>query len=246
MVDQYHLRFFWIEISIVLITFILLIVVFNKWRKKKGNLTKLLLIFFTLYGISILISAFTKYWWYGLDSVGIAEDTYLYVLIDESRFQNMVVLAANLVFQQFYLEIFRKNRKKSKYDYFIQIFICILILIQFIPSNEDIVAIIIGALLLLQSLLLYFPVMINSYKTQRKIQEQIRYAFYFLFLIALSFCLVWVLLLCDEIWDMIMPSGFGPFYYFSMLFIVVCEFFSYLGYVMPKWLKKKLEISDEM
>jgi RsiW-degrading membrane proteinase PrsW (M82 family) len=91
-----YIKYIYLEFAVVLITILLLIMFFHKWRMKRNNLTVLLLGFYILYGLSILVSALTKLWWYGFNSVGISEDTYIYILFDDTRFINLFVLCANL------------------------------------------------------------------------------------------------------------------------------------------------------
>jgi hypothetical protein len=53
--------------------------------------------------------------------------------------------------------------------------------------------------------------------------------------------LVFVFFIFDLVWGMIRGHGFTPFYYIGWSSGAVASFFAYFGYVMPDWLKKRLE-----
>lgn len=224
------------EFVIFLVGVPIWVVFVHKWRTKRSRVALLLAGFFGLYEVTIALTVISQTSNLVLPAPLLNPGSYLYLLLD-SRV-NALVFVANLVFYFFYLEIFStEEHARWKKVGFITYTIAGVV-IGLLPVEFDDLELVIGVLLLVHSLILYVPALLNARTTARKIEGPSRYAFVALFLTALFFILVWIFTILDLVWDLLTGILFGPFSYVIWACVLAAMITSYLGYMNPKWFQR--------
>lgn len=237
------------ELIIIVIVTVFLILVLQKYFERRHKLTLYLFIIFLNFTLAIVFSWLSKVLrlYSGINYLidpavpdPLTVESWFLLRIVSFRFTMIFTIIALLYYYILKLNLFEEESKKlgKVYDYIIYSYAGIAILymlIVYIKGNYilDILTflIIFGYICLVQ-----IPFMSNCYQSYKAVDDpNYSRGFLSLFLMSLSFILVFVCQLIDRIiMAMTGTIGYTVFYFLGWGFVILAIFFSYFGYIRPK------------
>lgn len=225
---------------IIVIASILCVMIYLRYIKKRTLLTKFLLFSFLSLDVAIIFSMISKIIYLTIYQIGLYPDApYYWILqrISGFRISLAFVLLAILFTYLFKINIFTDKDKVHVNPFFIVycfasiIFVVVYSTWSFAAPADDSI----GFLLVTIAMIwIYFPFMHESIKLLKKIEESAyKKAIFSLFLTALSFVLIFVCFLTDNILSIFTGPNYSIFYYFAWIFGVMSIAFAYFGYIRP-------------
>lgn len=213
------------------------LVLFKRWLDKRNQVAKLLAIFMGLYILSLAFLILGQVIRLMYPEPVFPVGTYWEHF--SKTFPNVFIFAANWVFLQFYKEIYTSIEMKKGRNVGFLVFTIAGMVHTFVWYPGALV--VSGLILMVHSFLLYVPTTARAYKTFQRVEGSTRWPFFFLFLQALIFIIVWVFQVANLLWDQLTGRIFGPVFWFMWIAILLVGVNAYVGYVFPKWLKRLLK-----
>jgi hypothetical protein len=249
-----HIRWIYLDIFLITLGIFIFVSIFKKYVERANSITRTITILTGTYLISLFFTLYKKLVSFLIVETVLDPDSYIRMMIYNFRFSFMFIAISGMFLFEFYLELFAQSNQIVKGRNKIIIISLIVALAQFYPfdSTNFIVKTILSVLVLLQSVIIYFPVAIQSAKMIRRAKDpnefnlnvtesrQMYFGFLFLFFIAMSFICIWICNVSAIIYDMVTETSYGPFYLAQNIFVIVLLVNIYFGFVMPKWFKEKV------
>ncbi len=247
--DWIDRRYIYIAIEIV-VDFIALFIMnlgVMKWGQSKNKLTYLTMWLLIIWSISLVLALIKKIFFFVLNPPITFEGTYWALLLTDLRlvwcFQ---AIATYLVYR---IKVFIKENHRQWWDIFVLSLTVVTIIAQFLPLTSTIEDTVIGSLILIQALFIDVPIVVTSFKFTRRTRDKIKiemtvedrqmhYGFLFLFLLALSFLLIYLSFILSNVYQIATGMTYNFFYAFQLAFTALAIAIVYLGFIMPKWFKR--------
>ncbi len=212
--------FFEVIIGLVVLMFTLRL--YLLWKQNKSSTLQSLIFYYSLYIIAIGFAALSKFVW--ATHEGPMDATYGLLLIDESIFVYFFTILANTLFSNYIRKMF--SRKHQFYDTLIFSYSTILLICLFIPLFYTIF---LKILILLQSLSIYLPAMVKSYRYVKHTKKDSKKIMLGVFKFSLMHNMMWLCNVLDGLWDIITDIYFGPLYYCIWISALIAIYFAYKG-----------------
>jgi hypothetical protein len=246
----------WVYLDLIIITvgLILFLFLLKKYLDRPTALTRNIMLLHGTYTISVVFILIKKIIHYIIVERIYDSSSYFGILISNFRFAHFFIALSGLFLFEVYLDIFAQTEHLKKGRKQIRIITIIVMLIQLYPYNPNTltVRVLTSGTVLLQTILIYIPVAIQSYNMIKKSKNpsefdlelfegrQLYFSFLFLLLLACSFIGVWLSNVSAIFYDIITETSYGPFYILQNIFIGIVLGNIYFGFVTPTWFKKKL------
>jgi hypothetical protein len=237
---------FYYELAVVIVGTILFTLIAARYREKKNELTQILMVSFLFYNLGVLFAMFGKLltMYYAGDftaeSILIQE---IYGRIHSLRLTFTFVGIAVLYSYKFETKVFEKqpNPLMKKLTIGFGIATILFSLIVYSPDNKalNLPAFLLSFLLMV---VVYFPFMIRSFSTGRRMTEpQYKQAFIALGLMSLFYMLVFLNFIIDNIMLNMFQTRFSVFYYIGWGCVLMSIITGYFGYIRPGSAKEQSE-----
>lgn len=226
------------ESFIIIFSAVLLVLIVKKYRVKRHNLTRLLLIIFTCYFLAIVFSWISKV--FVFTQLSVIQDgsiiAWMYNIIVDFRLSEFFVTIAIFLSYILKVNVFEKSYN-TLYKYIViiyGIFTCVYILIIYENGNTllDIVAFLI---VFIYMVMVYIPFLRRAIQSYRGVEEKVyKQAFLSLAIMSFSFTLIFLNFAIDRVFIFLGSPGFTAFYYLAWISAIVGIFGTYYGYIRPK------------
>ena len=226
------------ELFIITFAAILLVLITKKYFIKRHKLTKLLLIIFLNYFISIFFSCLSKV--FVVSGVVAAQDgsivAWMYNMITDFRLSEFFVTIAIFLSYILKVNVFEKGYNTiQKYVIAIYgIFSSVYVLFVYISGNTllDIIAFLI---VFIYMVMVYAPFLRRSVESYRAVEgKTYKQAFLSLAIMSISFMMIFLNFAIDRLLIFLGSLGFTVFYYLAWSFAIVGIFGAYYGYIRPR------------
>ncbi len=228
------------EMVVVGCLFSLWVIALRRYREKRKELAKILTIFLGLYIIALAFLIVGQFLRLFPPEPVFPADSYIDYFL--KTISNAFIFGANFVFSKFYENVYATVEELQRKGKWFLVFTVFGIGFSFVMFPASLV--VIGLLLMVHSLILYVPTTFKAYRTYKKIEEESKWAFFFLFLNALFFVFLWFFQVANLIWDEVTKTKFGPMFPFTWIFILLVGINSYIGYLYPKWFQRLVKRGD--
>ncbi|MBD3194241.1 MAG: hypothetical protein GF317_04245 [Candidatus Lokiarchaeota archaeon] len=232
------------ELSVILVAFILLILVYLKYSKKRHKLTLYLLIIFILYFIAVFFSWLSKV--FVVLKLDLVVDEYsilgiVYYRIASFRISELMVCIA--IFYSYILKVRVFHDEFNKIHRYIVIIFGIIasfyVLVIYDPGDTSLSVLLDAVAFLLVFIymsMIYFPFMYRSIEAYNGVEEkEYKIAFLSLTVMSISFMLIFLNFLIDRLLMLILDiPGFTLFYFLAWGFAIIGMIGAYMGYIRPK------------
>ncbi len=238
-----------IEIIIDIIALFIMNIGVKKWMHRPNKLTYITMWLLIIWSISLILAIMKKIFNFVLIPPITFEETYWSILINHYRLVWCFQAIATYLVYRLYLEVFGQEKHRISWDIFVLILTVITVAMQFLPLASTMEDTLIGSLILIQGMLIDVPIVVYSFKLSRRTRaktkvemtledRQMHYGFLFLFLLALSFILIYVSFILSNIYTIATGMIYNFFYGFQLVFTALAVFMVYIGFIMPKWFKR--------
>ena len=226
------------ELFIITFAAILLVLITKKYFIKRHKLTKLLLIIFLNYFISIFFSWLSKV--FVVSGVIAVQDgsivAWIYNIITDFRLSEFFVTIAIFLSYILKVNVFEKGYNTiQKYVIVIYgIFASVYVLFVYISGNTllDIIAFLI---VFIYMVMVYAPFLRRSVESYRAVEgKTYKQAFLSLAIMSISFMMIFLNFAIDRLLIFLDSLGFTVFYYLAWSFAIVGIFGAYYGYIRPR------------
>ncbi len=227
------------ETIIFSVIFVLLVLIYARYRVKRNELSRLLFWIFMNYALAILFSLFGKIITavYGTTFLFFDPITVAFLgRIYASRFAFAFIIIGTWLTYTFGLRIFVEKANRGQRIIYVvyTIFTLVFTLVVYDPLNP-VYTVISFVLILLLFILVYLPFLVKMLEKGKRITEKIyRRAFYSLSIMALCFICIFTSFLIDQLLLMFIYTRFSIFYYLAWAFVIGANLSAYLGYIKPK------------
>lgn len=230
------------ETIILVIYMPIMLMMVKKARDRKTMLSKILALYMCIHFFSIFLTIFSQFSKWILMSSWISFESAEKIDI----IQQIVILVSNWVYYNFFFEVFKTSKNKTKKSISLLVFTIIIFMIILVLAFFPDYNFVISALLLAHSIIFYVPIMIKSFKVYRSVDsgEGTRWAFFFLSLMSFFFVLVWASNLLNAFYDAATGGIYGPFFYIGWIVVLCAIITGYLGFIFPKWFRNLIKKDD--
>jgi hypothetical protein len=228
--------------GIVVVMFIvMLILTLNQYRKRKNDLTKLLLLIFFFYAIASTFSWSAKlvYWTFNVtDLVDIDSNLSYYWLIRlilKYRISFASIAIAAYINYIFKVKVFQKEPNKGERIFMLIFSIVTATFSVFVITDNSIPDLIAFFLMFLATLIIYVPIIRNSFKLAQRIEEpKYRSALFSIGFMGFFFIMIGISMVLDRVMIIFFGSGgYTVFYYFGWTAAILGTIAAYLGFIRP-------------
>ncbi len=224
------------EYIIVAFCFLLTILTFYRWYEKKTKLRLMLFLFMGSYFLALGGTALGQTLNYLVDVN--MDNIFIHYLIG-AKFSVFFTAVGTLFFHFLSKNIFHPEKELNKTRVrFIFLFAAITMILTIIPTFDMTILLVGSIFMLFEALTIFVPTSIIAYHDYKKIESELRYGLYFLFLTAVLFIVLWLIQISNQIWDLVTDKMYGPFWYAHWALVITILFIAYLGFILPAWFRK--------
>lgn len=242
-IDPIAILPFYYELSIFIIGMVLFAFIIARYREKKNELTKILMISILCYNLAIMFAMFGKiltlYYAgdFSSETVIIQE---IFGRIHALRFTFSLVGIAALFSYKFKSIVFEKraNPTVQKLVYIFGVATILVSIFVFSPANKSL-NLPAFFLIFILMIIIYFPFMFQSFTTgMRMVEKHYKQAFFSLGLMSLFYIMLFLFFIIDNVMLLLYQIRFSAFYYIAWAFALMAIITGYLGYIRPGSVKE--------
>ncbi|MHA1672830.1 MAG: hypothetical protein ACTSYI_04325 [Promethearchaeota archaeon] len=243
-----YLFYSYFESGVFILIMSLMVLAFIQYTKTKSRIQRFIFFFLLFYAFSVAFSAITKHWKYveinpdlGLVFFENFADSYWAQLIYFARLKYVSIISANISFINLYYEIYSKPR--SKLTQYTENFSSIIISLHFVPIFSSIMKIMLMGCVLLHSMLVYIPVLVQSRQMLRRTSHATHKVIRVTFFLSLLLVLLVFIAVMDALVYSVLGMDFPLFYYLGWMDVVFAMIFATRNFIFSDWSVVKHEIN---